>query len=73
MTIDDAIYYLKEAKKSGTKNVIISWWEANCFGLEDNQNWEKICNQADEDMELSNVYEQIEEFVAFTNKNSQDK
>lgn len=65
MTIDEAIKRLKEAKKSGVKNVVLAWWEAGAFPLpddtqrEDGNDWAAICDIIEHEMDWSNAHESI--------------
>jgi len=53
MTIDEAIRKLQAAKKSGVRNVIAAWWFADQFNREDNEDWERAAEIAEEKMDWS--------------------
>ena len=41
MKIEDAIESLREAQREGVKSIIIVTWEADVFGREDDEEWER--------------------------------
>jgi hypothetical protein len=43
MKIEDAIESLREAQREGVKSIIIVTWEADVFGREDDEEWERNC------------------------------
>ena len=65
MLIDDAISMLKDAKKNGAKNVVIAWWESDCFQRQEGKDWHEICQYMDENMDWSLTHTAIEENITF--------
>lgn len=60
MTIDDAIEQLQRLKKEGVNAVVISWWDADCFGREDDENWAADAELLEEKMDWSNTHSDLE-------------
>ena len=50
MKIDDAIEQLQNAKKEGTKNIILAWWNSGEFDRQDNDAWAIDCDIIDDNM-----------------------
>lgn len=69
MNIDDAIKNLKDAKKAGHKNIIMAWWEAECFGRNDDDSWASICEYIDDKMDWSNCHDDISETIGYIERN----
>lgn len=65
MTIDEAIKNLEQAKKSGVKNIVFAWWEADVFGRKDDENWAGICDHLDSKMDWSNAHDDISETIRY--------
>jgi hypothetical protein len=65
MTIDDAIKNLEQAKKSGVKNIIIAWWEADAFDFQDDERWAAICDSVDHKIDWSNAHDDISETIRY--------
>jgi len=65
MTIDEAIKNLEQAKKSGVKNIVFAWWEADAFGRKDDENWAAICDVLDDKMCWANAHDDISETIRY--------
>ena len=59
MTVDDAIKYLESIKKGGTKNIIVAWWTADMFGLNDDDDWGWASSYVESKMDWSSTHENI--------------
>lgn len=68
MKIDDAIKYLQDAKREGTKNIIVAWWEADAFNQKDNDDWAYICDVVDSKMDWSYTHDGIQDLIDLVNK-----
>jgi hypothetical protein len=68
MNIDDAIHTLQEVKKNGTKNLIIAWWDSECFNRKEGKDWKSICNFVDNNMDWSSTHEGVDETIRYYKK-----
>jgi len=60
MTVDEAIENLKAAKKSGTKSVILAWWNADMFGRQDDETWEHAADTVERKHDWSSTQESLQ-------------
>lgn len=60
MRIEQAIKELQEAKKSGTKNIIVAWGESSAFERNDDAKWENDCEFVDREMDWSVTHECVQ-------------
>lgn len=63
MHIDEAIQTLKEAKKNGTKTIILAYWEADMFEREDNEEWKNDAEDLDNYFDWSSTHDQISSYL----------
>ena len=59
MKIDDAIEQLQNAKKEGTKNIILAWWNSGEFDRQDNDAWAIDCDIIDDNMDWANTHDRL--------------
>lgn len=64
MTIDEAIENLKDAKKSGVKNIILAWWAADMFDRADDDTWQHDADVAEEHMDWSATHDSIADTIS---------
>lgn len=60
MTIDEAIETLKAEKRSGTKSVIIAWWNADMFGRQDDEAWEHAADVVERKHDWSSTHDDLQ-------------
>lgn len=60
MTIDEAIETLKAEKQSGTKSVILAWWNADMFGRQDDEAWEQAADVVERKHDWSSTHEDLQ-------------
>ena len=63
MKIEQAIELLKQAQKSGTKNIVLAYWQADMFGREDNADWESEAELIENDMDWSRAHDQMSDLL----------
>ena len=59
MTIDDAIKMLTDSKAGGVKSIILAFWEAASFDLEDDEDWEGFSESVEDSMDWSNTHDDL--------------
>jgi hypothetical protein len=63
MKIDQAIKLLKEVKKSGTKDIILAFWESDMFtGIKEDE-WAGIAEDVEDNFDWSRTTEDIEYYI----------
>lgn len=60
MTIDEAIENLKAEKRSGTKSVIIAWWNADMFDRADDDAWDHDAALVERKQDWSSTQEALQ-------------
>jgi hypothetical protein len=60
VTINDAIAALERAKARGVKSVILAWWEADMFDRQDNEDWERATEIAEDKMDWSAAHSDLQ-------------
>jgi len=60
MTIDEAIENLKAEKRSGSKSVIIAWWNSAMFGRKDDEAWEHAAEVVERKHDWSSTHEDLQ-------------
>jgi hypothetical protein len=60
MTIDEAIETLEAEKQSGTKSVILAWWNADMFGRQDDEAWEHAADTVERKHDWSSTHEDLQ-------------
>lgn len=73
MTIDEAIQNLKQAKKGGTKNIILAYWDAECFGRKDGSSWASDAELVERKFDWSYTQESIETFLDIDGDDEEDE
>lgn len=68
MTVDEAIKSLKEAKKGGAKNIIMAYWQADAFGMKDDDNWAEVCDLVCDKMDWSHTHDDLTENIRWAQK-----
>jgi len=64
MTIDDAIKILEAAKKSGVKNIILAYWEADMFNMKDDNAWGAITLTIEDKTDWSLTHDLISTIIS---------
>lgn len=59
MTIDEAIENLRAEKRSGTKSVIIAWWNSAMFNRKDDKSWEHAADMVERKHDWSSTQEDL--------------
>jgi hypothetical protein len=59
MTIDEAIKNLQAEKRSGTKSVIIAWWNADMFNRPDDEAWEQAADVVERKHDWSSTHDDL--------------
>lgn len=59
MTIDEAIETLKAEKQSGTKSLILAWWNADMFGRQDDEAWEHAADVVERKHDWSSTHDDL--------------
>jgi hypothetical protein len=59
MKIEKAIEMLQEAQKSGTKSIVLAYWEAEMFDRKDDESWEAESEWIENDMDWSRAHDQM--------------
>jgi hypothetical protein len=60
MHIDKAIEMLEAAKKTGIKNIIFSYWDAEIFNTEDDEDWAHDAAYMEQEMDWSRTNDALE-------------
>lgn len=63
MTIESAIKMLSEAKNSGVKSVVLSFWQADLFNKSDDKEWEELTEIIEDSMDWSLAHDQISTII----------
>lgn len=63
MTIDEAIAELEKRKQEGVESVLISWWEADKFGLSDDINWRHAAEETEAVMDWTVTHGRLSALV----------
>jgi len=59
MNIDTAIKMLQDEKEAGTKSIVMAYWTARAFQVQDDEAWEE-CASAGDDIDWSGAHEDIQ-------------
>ena len=59
MTIDDAIKNLEQAKAKGTKAIVLAYWDASMFQMQDDSKWEAIAEHVEDQMDWSSTHDDL--------------
>jgi hypothetical protein len=59
MTIDEAIKLLQGEKEAGRTNIILAYWGADMFDMEDDEEWAEKAERVESKMDWSNTHDQM--------------
>jgi len=68
MKIEKAIEMLQEAQKSGTKSIVLAYWEAEMFDRKDDESWEAESEWIENDMDWSRAHDQMSDLMELINE-----
>ena len=60
MTIEEAIRELENARDTGVKSILLAYWEASAFGMNDDENWEATSEYLGHKMDWSHTHDDIQ-------------
>lgn len=63
MTIEEAIEQLKAAKDEGVKNIILAFWDAEMFQMEDNAEWADKADDVDMSFDWSQTHSDLQTYL----------
>ncbi len=63
MSIDEAIKLLQHAKNTGTKSIVISWWDASMFGLDDDHDWLSLTQEIEDNFDWSGTHDKMQDCI----------
>lgn len=66
MKIEQAIEMLQQAQKSGTKSIVLAYWEADMFDRKDDESWEAESEWIENDMDWSRAHDQMRDLLEAT-------
>lgn len=63
MKIEDAIEMLQQAQKRGVKSIVLAFWEAEAFGLKDDDEWEATAEYVEDQMDWSYTHDDLSDLI----------
>jgi hypothetical protein len=63
MSIEEAIQQLKQCKARGVGNIVLAYWEADMFGLDDDANWAGVSDTIEAEMDWSRAHDHMSQIV----------
>ena len=59
MTIESAIKNLEAAKANGVKNIVLAYWDADSFEMEEGEEWAGLSDYMEEVMDWSGTHDDL--------------
>ena len=59
MTIEQAIENLQTAKASGVKHIVLAYWEAGAFLMEEGDEWGDLADFLEDQMDWAHTHEDL--------------
>jgi hypothetical protein len=59
MKIEKAIELLQKAQKSGTKSIVLAYWESDMFDRIDDESWESESDFLENEMDWSQAHDRM--------------
>jgi hypothetical protein len=60
MSIEEAIKNLEQARDAGVKHIVLAYWEADSFDMQDDEEWAAATDFIDNKMDWSATHEDIQ-------------